>query len=355
MDELIVSTLNETDVFEKLNEHIKEEKQKVNDHINTLIQQFSLIGFTARDKIFENLDKHTEILRSNFDSFKRKVDRYYSKEKDDKWNFSKEKIIEKINTTQNFEDFERLIRAMREDVVEARSLEKSGKKADEIKEELQEFARHLQEQSKRLPRALICEEASLQDIITQMRDLEAPRFDEITQISPCVEYPDTNSLKKEMKVLMVGLDNAGKTTILYKLKLGETVSTISTIGFNVETVDYKKCKLIFWDVGGLDKLRSLCRHYYQNNHAIVFVVDASDTERLEQARKELHKMLYDEELIGVKLLVYANKLDAASINVAHVFQKLELHLIKGRDWHIQGFCALTGDGLYDGLDWLCES
>merc|ERR1711870_176385 len=68
--------------------------------------------------------------------------------------------------------------------------------------------------------------------------------------------------KKEMRILMVGLDAAGKTTILYKLKLGEIVTTIPTIGFNVETVEYKKINFTVWDVGGQDKIRPLWRHYY---------------------------------------------------------------------------------------------
>jgi len=68
--------------------------------------------------------------------------------------------------------------------------------------------------------------------------------------------------KKEMRVLMLGLDAAGKTTILYKLKLGEVVSSVPTIGFNVETLEYKKTKFTVWDVGGQDKIRLLWRHYY---------------------------------------------------------------------------------------------
>ena len=68
--------------------------------------------------------------------------------------------------------------------------------------------------------------------------------------------------KKEMRILMVGLDAAGKTTILYKLKLGEVVTTIPTIGFNVETVEYKNISFTVWDVGGQDKIRPLWRHYY---------------------------------------------------------------------------------------------
>ena len=111
--------------------------------------------------------------------------------------------------------------------------------------------------------------------------------------------------KKEMRILMVGLDAAGKTTILYKLKLGEIVTTIPTIGmrekrqwcalwlfmaprcfagFNVETVEYKNISFTVWDVGGQDKIRPLWRHYFQNTQGLIFVVDSNDRERIGEAR-----------------------------------------------------------------------
>ncbi|KAH9601543.1 Small GTPase superfamily [Trypanosoma melophagium] len=95
--------------------------------------------------------------------------------------------------------------------------------------------------------------------------------------------------KQEVRILMVGLDAAGKTTILYKLKLGEIVTTIPTIGFNVETVEYKNLKFTMWDVGGQDVLRPLWRHYYQNTNGLIFVVDSNDRERIGKARQELGK------------------------------------------------------------------
>ena len=73
---------------------------------------------------------------------------------------------------------------------------------------------------------------------------------------------------KEMRILMVGLDAAGKTTILYKLKLGEVVTPIPTIGFNVEEVTYKNISFHVWDVGGQDKIRQLWRHYYTNTRVL---------------------------------------------------------------------------------------
>ena len=88
---------------------------------------------------------------------------------------------------------------------------------------------------------------------------------------------------RDMRVLMVGLDAAGKTTILYKLKLGEIVTTIPTIGFDVETVDYKNVSFTVWDVGGQDKIRPLWRHYYQGTQGLIFVVDSNDKDRIGEA------------------------------------------------------------------------
>jgi ADP-ribosylation factor protein 1 len=162
--------------------------------------------------------------------------------------------------------------------------------------------------------------------------------------------------KKELRILMVGLDAAGKTTILYKLKLGEVVTTIPTIGFNVETVEYKKISFTVWDVGGQDKIRPLWRHYYQNTHGLIFVVDSNDRDRIEDAKEELHRMLNEEELRDAVVLVFANKQDLPNaMTVAEITDKLGLQSMRHRQWFVQSTCATTGDGLYEGLDWLSRT
>ncbi|CAG7848708.1 ADP-ribosylation factor 1 [Serendipita indica DSM 11827] len=158
---------------------------------------------------------------------------------------------------------------------------------------------------------------------------------------------------QEMRILMVGLDAAGKTTILYKLKLGEIVTTIPTIGFNVETVEYKNISFTVWDVGGQDKIRPLWRHYFQNTQGIIFVVDSNDRERVSEAREELQRMLNEDELRSAILLVFANKQDLPNaMNAAELTDKLGLHGLRNRTWYIQATCAPSGDGLYEGLEWL---
>ncbi|XP_070762835.1 ADP-ribosylation factor 4-like isoform X1 [Enoplosus armatus] len=161
--------------------------------------------------------------------------------------------------------------------------------------------------------------------------------------------------KKQMRILMVGLDAAGKTTILYKLKLGEIVTTIPTIGFNVETVEYKNITFTVWDVGGQDKIRPLWRHYFQNTQGLIFVVDSNDRERVQESCEELTKMLSEDELKDAVLLVFANKQDLPNaLSVSELQEKLNLHSLRGKSWHIESTCATQGTGLYEGLDWLSK-
>mmetsp|Transcript_72970 Transcript_72970/g.156264 ORF Transcript_72970/g.156264 Transcript_72970/m.156264 type:complete len:183 (-) Transcript_72970:134-682(-) len=157
----------------------------------------------------------------------------------------------------------------------------------------------------------------------------------------------------EMRILMLGLDAAGKTTILYKLKLGQVVTTVPTVGFNVETVEYKNINFNVWDVGGQDKIRKLWRYYYENTNGLIFVVDSSDRDRIQDARDELEKMLQEEAMRDAALLVFANKQDLPNaMTAAEMMDKLGLHGLRHRQWYIQSTCATAGDGLYEGLDWL---
>jgi ADP-ribosylation factor protein 1 len=162
--------------------------------------------------------------------------------------------------------------------------------------------------------------------------------------------------KPAMRILMQGLDAAGKTTILYKLKLGEVVTTIPTIGFNVETVEYKNISFTCWDVGGRDKIRALWRHYYQNTQALIFVVDSNDRDRMDHAKDELQRMLQEDELQDCVLLVFANKQDLPNaMSSSEVADKLGLHQLRTQTWNIQACAACLGDGLHEGLEWLSDT
>uniref|UniRef100_A0A7S1ZLW5 ADP-ribosylation factor n=1 Tax=Trieres chinensis TaxID=1514140 RepID=A0A7S1ZLW5_TRICV len=163
--------------------------------------------------------------------------------------------------------------------------------------------------------------------------------------------------KKERRIVMVGLDAAGKTTILYKLKLGEHVTTIPTIGFNVERVDCKNISFTIWDIGGQDRIRCLWRHYYNDNDAIIFVVDSADLDRINEARDELHKLIGEDQLRDAALLVFANKQDLPhAASAAELTERMGMYRIRqaNRRWFVQPCCATEGEGLYEGLDWLAK-
>jgi len=160
--------------------------------------------------------------------------------------------------------------------------------------------------------------------------------------------------KREVCIIMVGLDAAGKTTVLYRLKLGDAVTTIPTIGFNVEKLEYKNILFTVWDLGGQTRTRQIWQHYYQNTDALIFVVDSSDRDRIEEANEELLNMLHREEMRNAVLLVLANKQDLPdAMTTGELTAKLGLNgLGRNRKWLVQETCATAGDGLYEALDWL---
>ncbi|KAF7528425.1 hypothetical protein G7054_g10127 [Neopestalotiopsis clavispora] len=157
---------------------------------------------------------------------------------------------------------------------------------------------------------------------------------------------------KEMRLLMLGLDAAGKTTILYKLKLGQDVTTIPTVGFNVETVTYKNVKFNVWDVGGQDKIRPLWRHYFSGTQGLIFVIDSSDRARIEEAKQELHRIINDREMKDSLLLT--NQAFTA-MKPQEVTDALQLNKLKDKVWYVVPSCATTGEGLLEGLAWLSNN
>uniref|UniRef100_A0A8C2DDM1 ADP-ribosylation factor 4-like n=1 Tax=Cyprinus carpio TaxID=7962 RepID=A0A8C2DDM1_CYPCA len=158
-------------------------------------------------------------------------------------------------------------------------------------------------------------------------------------------------------LLQVGLDAAGKTTVLYKLKLGEV------------TVEYKNISFTVWDVGSQSLIRVW--FYYRHNkyglkeafcviQGLIFVVDSSDHDRIETAAEELKAMLAEDEMRDAVLLVLANKQDLPKAMPVHeLTDRLGLHTLRGRQvnthsWFVQATCAVQGSGLYEGLDWLSD-
>ncbi|KAL1798358.1 hypothetical protein ACET3X_002395 [Alternaria dauci] len=150
---------------------------------------------------------------------------------------------------------------------------------------------------------------------------------------------------KEMRLLMLGLDAAGKTN----------VTTIPTVGFNVETVTYKNTKFNVWDVGGQDKIRPLWRHYFSGTQGLIFVIDSNDRARIDEAKTELTRIIQDREMKDALLLVFANKQDL-TMRPKEVSDRLQLDKIaKDHVWKVEPSCATTGEGIFEGLAWLSNN
>ncbi|XP_042260238.1 ADP-ribosylation factor-like protein 11 [Thunnus thynnus] len=149
------------------------------------------------------------------------------------------------------------------------------------------------------------------------------------------------------QVILMGLDSAGKSTLLAKLLTGQVMDTSPTVGFNVGTLDLdKNTSLTVWDVGGQKSMRPNWRYYLDDCKALVFVVDSSDPGRLPEAQKALKRVLSDEKLRQVPLMVLANKKDLPnSMTIREISKQLDLPSYTNRLWEIQACSALRGLGL----------
>nr|AEJ38209.1 ADP-ribosylation factor-like protein 2 [Laodelphax striatellus] len=161
--------------------------------------------------------------------------------------------------------------------------------------------------------------------------------------------------EKEIRILMLGLDNAGKTTILKRFN-GEPIDTISpTLGFNIKTLEHRGYKLNVWDVGGQKSLRSYWRNYFESTDGLIWVVDGADKRRLHDCGDELHKLLQEERLAGATLLVFANKQDLpGALSAEEIRDVLNLDSIKTHHWIIIKSSAVTSENLLTGVDWLID-
>ncbi|CAK7906239.1 GTP-binding protein Cin4p [[Candida] anglica] len=166
---------------------------------------------------------------------------------------------------------------------------------------------------------------------------------------------------REIRVLMLGLDNAGKTTIVTTM-LGGSISTVSpTMGFQIKTVTYNQHNLNIWDVGGQTTLRGFWGNYFDKTDVVIWVIDALSTERLEESFRELQeKVVQQDRLSGVCLAVVVNKIDLLSSELdiqnllTNINGVLNLHdQISDRErWAIFPVSGKTGTGVKDVLDWV---
>ncbi|KZV68924.1 ARF/SAR superfamily [Peniophora sp. CONT] len=162
--------------------------------------------------------------------------------------------------------------------------------------------------------------------------------------------------EKEMRVLFLGLDNAGKTTILKKLNGEDIMSVSPTLGFNIKTFVHNNYTLNVWDVGGQRTLRPYWRNYFEQTDALVWVVDSGDRLRMQDCKEELHSLLLEDRLAGASLLVFANKQDIdGSMHDNEIAAALDLHSIRSHEWKIVGCSAVSGKNLVEGLDWIVNN
>eukprot|EP01084_Bolivina_argentea_P273486 465875_1 len=163
----------------------------------------------------------------------------------------------------------------------------------------------------------------------------------------------TNKLynKKECRSLWIGLDGVGTTSLYFQKKLGEVVSRIPNIRFGTEQLDHKNVTFTVWDLSY--NVRQLWYHYLsQNTEVIIWVVDSSNTHTIDLSANELHQVTSEDELKDSIILIFANKNDLPNImNIDCIASKLRLHKLK-QIWFLQSSCALNGDGINQGFDWI---
>ncbi|KAF1317392.1 Adp-ribosylation factor family, partial [Globisporangium splendens] len=170
----------------------------------------------------------------------------------------------------------------------------------------------------------------------------------------------------EARILVLGLDNSGKTTILKKLSEEDISHIIPTQGFNVKSLQVDGFKLNMWNIGGQKTIRPYWRNYYEQTDAlagfmmlcvaVIYVIDSADRRRLEETGMELVTLLEEEKLANVPILVSSNKQDLLNaLPSSEISTALNLATIRDRTWHIQACSAKTGEGLQEGMEWIVNT
>lgn len=161
---------------------------------------------------------------------------------------------------------------------------------------------------------------------------------------------------KELRILLLGLDNAGKTSCLKKLSEEEISHIMPTQGFNIKSLAQEGFKLNVWDIGGQKSIRPYWKNYYDNTDALVYVIDSADRRRMEETGVELNCLIEEEKLAGIPVLIFANKQDLiTAMTPNEISEALHLHNIRDRQWQIQACSAKNGNGLQEGIEWVMKA
>ncbi|XP_068135381.1 ADP-ribosylation factor-like protein 14 [Hyperolius riggenbachi] len=166
-----------------------------------------------------------------------------------------------------------------------------------------------------------------------------------------------HSRVKEARILLLGLGASGKSTVLYRLKFKENFFTIPTVGFNVEMIQTEKhLQLTIWDVGGQEKMRAFWYNYFENTDGLVYVVDSTNEKTLVESKKEFKRILQNDMIKNVPVVVLANKQDLPGAQNADEITRLfnMKRYCSDRDWYVQACCATSGQGLEEAFSKISE-
>lgn len=169
--------------------------------------------------------------------------------------------------------------------------------------------------------------------------------------------------KTEFHVLILGIDKAGKTSLLEKLKsLYSNLEglppdrIVPTVGLNIGRLEVLSTKIVFWDLGGQVGLRTIWEKYYEEAHAVIYVIDAACPSRFEDSKSALEKLLRHEDLIGAPVLILANKQDLpGAASAEEVARYLDLKELDDRNYMFEGISAHEGIGVKVAIDWLVST
>ena len=157
------------------------------------------------------------------------------------------------------------------------------------------------------------------------------------------------------KVLILGNSPAGKTKLTYRIKLGEDVMTIPTLGYNFEKVEISNKQIELWDLGGQEKLRPLWKNRYSDTKGLIFVYDVNDGNSFDESVEILKQVLAEEELAGLPMLIFANKIDLGyQMDPNSIVDSVGVDMFNGREYTVIPCSAINGDGVIDGMDWLAS-
>lgn len=162
-----------------------------------------------------------------------------------------------------------------------------------------------------------------------------------------------------MRVLMLGLDSSGKTSISQSLLNRGIDQVTPTLGFNIETIQWEGFNVDIWDIGGQSTLRAFWNNYFESTDVLIWVVDVADVQRLDESWKELESVLKCQGIQGSSLLIWINKIDLVGIED---HERLREQVIKGlnldqldNEFNVICCSALTHEGLKEGMNWMLNS